>query len=66
MVLLYIQRINKGWHPPESFEMPHQPTSKKPEVDMEKADNTHLIQTKIAESSRNIQQVYYLERRLCL
>lgn len=66
MVLLYIQRINKGWHPPESFELPHQPTSKKPEVDMEKADNTHVIQTKIAESRRNIQQVYHLERRLCL
>ena len=65
-MLLYIQRINKGWHLPESFKMPHQPTSKKPEVDMEKADNTYLIQTKIADSSRNIQQVYYLERRLCL
>ena len=66
MVLLYIQRINKGWHPPESFEMQHQPTSKKPEVGIKIADNTHLIQTKIAESRRNIQQVYYLERRLCL
>ncbi|MEP0857135.1 hypothetical protein [Trichocoleus sp. DQ-U1] len=66
MVLLFVQRINKGWHPPESFKMPHQPTSKKPEVDMKQADNTHLMKTKNAESRRNIQQVYHLERRLFL
>ena len=66
MMLLYIQRIDKGWHLPESFEVQHQPTSQKPEVDTEQADNTHLTQTKTAESRRNTQQVYHLERRLFL
>ena len=66
MMLLYIQRIDKGWHPPEPFEVRHQPTSQKPEVEPEQLDNTHLIQTKNAESRRNTLQVYYLERRLFL
>lgn len=66
MVLFYVQRINQGWHPPESFKVLHQPASKKPEVDMKQADNTHLMKTKNAESRRNTQQVYYLERRLFL
>ncbi|MFE1744760.1 hypothetical protein [Coleofasciculus sp. H7-2] len=66
MVLLYVQQVNKRWHPPESFEVPHQPTSKKPEVEPEQLDNTHLIQTKNAESRRNTQQVYHLERRFFL
>ncbi|MEW5860563.1 MAG: hypothetical protein AB1861_24775 [Cyanobacteriota bacterium] len=66
MMLLYIQRINKGWHPPEPFEVQHQSTSQKPEVESEQLDNTHLTQTKNAESRRNTQQVYHLERRLFL
>ncbi|MBD2742322.1 hypothetical protein [Coleofasciculus sp. FACHB-1120] len=65
-MLLYIQRINKGWHPPETFEVQHWSTSQKPEVEPEQLDNTHLIQTKNAESRRNTQQVYHLERRLFL
>lgn len=64
MVLLYIRLIDKVRHPPELPELPHQPTSKKSEVELEQADNTKLIVDKNAETIRNIQLVYHLERRL--
>lgn len=64
MVLLYIRPIDKPWHPPSSPEVPRQPTSKKLEPELEKADNTNARQAKNVEAIRNIQQVYHLERRL--
>lgn len=64
MVLLYIRLIDRLWYPPESLEVPHQPTSKKPELELEQADNTNARQAKNAEAIRKLQQVYHLERRL--
>ncbi len=65
MVLLYIRLIDdKPWHSSESHKAPHRLTSKKPEVELEKAGNTNLIQNKNAEAIRNIQELYHLERRL--
>lgn len=66
MVLIYIRLINKRWHQPESHEVPPESTSQKPEVDMKQADNTNFRHAKNARSIRNIQEVYYLERRVFL
>jgi hypothetical protein len=52
-VLLYIRLIDdKSWHSSESHKVPHRLTSKKPEVELEKAGNTNLIQNKNAEAIR--------------
>lgn len=64
MILLYIQLINKPWYPPESIEMPYQPTFKKLKLELERADIIDLRIAKNAKAIRKIQQVYYLERRL--
>jgi hypothetical protein len=66
MVLIYIRLINKRWHQPESPEVPPESTSQKPEIDMKQADNTNFRQAKNARYIRNIQEVYYLERRVFL
>lgn len=62
-MLLYIRLIKKHRHLPEPSEELPRSTSRKSEVESEQADTTNLRQTKNAESRRNIQKIYYLERR---
>lgn len=62
-MLIYIRLINKPWHLPDLLEVPHQHTSQKTEVELEKTARANLRKTKITSNIRNIQQVYYLERQ---
>lgn len=62
-MLLYIRLLNKPWQMPDSPEVPHKLTSKKPEVESEKTERTNFGRTQITSAIRNVQQVYYLERR---